>query len=113
MSSEVLQAFLITLIQVLLPVFLAMAVAWMQAAFLKAKSEINQEQYKLAVELAGKFVLAAEQSGLTGVISQAGEEKKQWAMEQLDAALQAKGIRLDLPLLSAMIEAEVFKAFRQ
>lgn len=110
--SDILQAVLITIIQVLLPIVLGMVAVWLRAAWQKAKGEISQQQYDMAVELAHQFVLAAEQNGLTGMIANVGEEKKRWALEQLDKALQARGIKLDLQMLSSMIESVVHEVFK-
>lgn len=59
-----------------------------------------------AVELA---VLAAEQSGLTGVIENEGKKKKAYAIQFAERYLREHGFEMELDVVSDMIEAQLIK----
>jgi hypothetical protein len=61
-----------------------------------------------AVETA---VLAAEQSGMKGLIQNVGTEKKRYAIELATQFLAANGVRTDSELLGGLIEAELMRLF--
>jgi len=63
-----------------------------------------------AVELA---VLAAEQSGLTGVILNEGKKKKEFAVDFAERYLKEQGIEVELDVVGDMIEAQLIKLLMQ
>jgi len=58
-------------------------------------------------------VQAAQQSGLTGLIQDVGEQKKTYAFQMANQYLGQYGIKLDPNLLSGLIESQVFTARQQ
>ena len=109
--GALIQAFLMTLIQVLLPVALSAVSAWAFAQFKRAKAQMTVEQYEFAETLVRQFVLAAEQAGLIGMIEDIGEEKKRVVIAMAEEELAKHGIKMDLKMLDAMIESIVYDAF--
>jgi len=111
-TNALLQTLLQTIIIVFVPVLGTLATIALQRLSSQIKGKVGEQNYSLAENLAYQFVLAAEQSGLSGAIKDEAAVKKEWAMSQLDGALRAKGIKLDLPVLSALIEAKVHETFK-
>lgn len=109
--GDLLQPALETILTVLLPVVLGYIVLWFQRASSKLKAEIGSEQWELLENLATQFVLAAEQSGLTGKIEQLGEVKKAMVLQLLQSAADSRGIKINVEELDAIIEAAVVDAF--
>lgn len=77
----------------------------------KVQSQIPAEQLAFAKGLIKQLVLAAEQSGLTGLIRAEGEEKRKYVIDLAEKELKARGIDMDLDVLYALLEAAVFEAF--
>jgi hypothetical protein len=111
--SGMLQMALVVVIQVLLPVLLGFLVVWLKKQTDLVKSKIPGEQLAFASELARQLVQAAEQTGLTGAISAEGSAKKEWVISQMEVELAKKGVKLDLHIISSLIENAVYEAFTQ
>jgi hypothetical protein len=63
-----------------------------------------------AVELA---VLAAEQSGLAGLIQNEGQKKKEFAVRFAERYLKEHGLKVELDVVADMIEAQLIKFLMQ
>lgn len=91
-----------------LPVLASLAVgalyAWARKTWAQFKEHSPDIAYILE-EAASMAVMAAEQAGAAGYIT----EKKEYALGIAQAFLNAKGIKIDLALLDAAIEAAVYK----
>lgn len=109
--SDLVQPLLETVLSLLLPIVLGFVAVWLKNLVAKIKAEMSESQLAFITALAGQLVLAAEQSGLTGVITNVGEEKKAMVMAALQAAADEKGIKINVELLSAIVEAAVVDAF--
>lgn len=105
--NEMLQLVFELAITILLPIFLGMAIGAVRTWWTSVKARIPQEQYEFAFVLAKQLVLAAEQSGLAGMIKNDAETKKNWVLDRMEKGLADNGIELDLHTLSDMIEAAV------
>lgn len=104
--SAILQTILLAVISAVVPSLIAYLKA--QAAY--RIESIRQSQPKLAdalAEAADFAVKAAEQSKLAGLI----KDKKNYAMIIAEDWLQAKGVKIDVHLLAAAIEAAVGENF--
>ena len=108
-----LQPLLITLIQVLVPILASLAIAWLKKQFDLTKAKIPGEQLAFAEILIRQFVMAAEQSGLTGALINEGKVKKAWVRDRVQQELSARGIKLNVNLISDMIEAIVLAEFNR
>jgi len=102
-----LQPLLITLIQVLAPILISLLIAWVKKQFDLAKARIPAEQLAFAAVLIRQLVLAAEQSGLSGALENEGKAKKEWVLGRVEQELKARGINLNVRLISDMIEGIV------
>ena len=109
--SAILNATLITIVQVLLPVFLGYGVAFLNKKIQQAKGQIDHQKLATAVALVQQFVAAAEQNGLTGALKAEGAAKKQYVIDMMKAELDHRGIHLDIETIDALIEAEVNQVF--
>ncbi|MCK4820972.1 phage holin [bacterium] len=109
--GTILQQILEMAITILLPVILGFVVVWLRGQIQVQKSKLNGEQLAMAEAFVSSFVFAAEQSGLSEQISTAGEAKKAWVLAQVQTALDAKGISIDIEIISGLIEAAVYKAW--
>ena len=109
--GAVIQTFLVIVIQMLLPVALGFAIVWMKSQWEKVKLQIGVEEYAFIEALVRQFVLAAEQAGLIGMITNAGEEKKKMVLAMAEAELEKYGIKVDLDVIDAIIESIVYEEF--
>ena len=109
--SDLVQPLLETVLSIMLPIVLGFVAVWLKGLLAKVKAEMSESQLAFITALAGQLVIAAEQSGLTGVIINVGEEKKAMVMAALQAAADERGIRINVELLSAIVEAAVVDAF--
>jgi LL-H family phage holin len=109
--STLLQVLIETIITVVLPVVLVRLVIWINTQIVATKSKISKEELLLIETLIKQFVRAAEQSGLTGQLKAAGAEKKAFVLALLHAELEERGIKLNLEVIDAMVEAAVNDAF--
>jgi len=105
--GEVLQLIIQIIITVLLPVVLTYVGVAVRAWWIKIKAQIPAEQYAFASTLVSQLVLAAEQSGLAGILSNESQAKKAWVIERAEAELAKMGIKMDLETISDLIEAAV------
>lgn len=113
MSNEQLAAisgFVTILLQIVIdsavPVFVGLVVMWglKRIKLIEANLTANEiQQFKGMVET---VVMAAEKSGLSGIIGTAGAAKKKWAIDALQAIVDAHGWKIPV----AQIEAEIEQA---
>jgi LL-H family phage holin len=68
------------------------------------KSHTTVKQLQTLTDIASIFVRAAEQTGLAGD----GQAKKAWALDQIDQALAAKGLKFSAETIDATVEAAVY-----
>ena len=109
--SDLLQPILEMILQIVLPVALSALALLIKQWIAKAKAEIEEANLGWLLTLASQFVVAAEQAGVTGMIEDLGEEKKALVIELLQKAADERGIKVDVDVLSAIIEAAVVDAF--
>ncbi len=109
--ADLLQPFLVTVLEILLPIVLGALAIWINSLIAKAKAEIAARNLEWLLVLAGQFVTAAEQAGIIGELEDIGKAKKQMVVEMLQAAADERGIKIDAAVLSAIIEAAVVDAF--
>jgi hypothetical protein len=109
----VLQKILMIIIEMCLPIALAQLVAWLNARSAEARAMAHKHNLDTAMGLVYQFVLAAEQCGITGAILNEGAEKKKFVLNLVETELAARGIKIDLDTLDAMIEGAVHEAFNK
>ena len=90
------------ILRIFLPVLVALILRWAMDLYLKIRAEkpVLADALDYAASIA---VRAAEQIGGTG------EEKKSYAVEAMTQYLAEKGLNINLELISAAIESEVYK----
>lgn len=109
--SDLVQPLLETVLSVMLPIVLGFVAVWLKGLLAKVRAEMSESQLAFVTALAGQLVVAAEQSGLTGAITNVGAEKKAMVMAALQAVADERGIRISVEILSAIVEAAVVDAF--
>ena len=112
-SDAILQAAMVTVAQVLLPILMGGLVILIKALWGWIKSKMSAQQLEIATTLINQLVLAAEQNSLTGMLAAEGQAKKKYVIDTAEAPLAAKGIHLDLDVLDALIESSVYEAFNK
>ena len=100
--NKVLQIVLETALPILVSALAAWAIGKAREVFKKLKDK-NPELYEILKAVSAEAVKAAEQ--VYG--SQKGQEKKAYALKIAEKYREAKGIQLDLEIISAYIEAAV------
>lgn len=108
--NMILQNAILIVMGIVLPVVATYAVNWFIAQGKAIKAKMSDTQYSTAKSIIKTLVFAAEQSGLSGALSQIGAEKKAWVINQAEIALSAKGIELDLGEISDLIEGILYEA---
>lgn len=97
-----------------IPILIPLAIAWIGKLCVEVWEKIKSRKPELAllIEEAARFsVLAAEQVGLSGALSEFANSKLEYAIQVAEKYLATRGIKhIDLDLLRAAIEAEVKKA---
>ena len=88
-------------------VLTAAVVPWIIARLKSAQSVVGERTWMAILEASTIAVQAAEQSGLAGLIVNAGQEKKRYAIEAMQNLLTARGIHLDVGAIESAIEAAV------
>jgi len=108
MDSEFWSMFFQQFLMVMLPV-LATAAAGALVALVKKWWAEAKAMYPTEMEqlewAAGVAVKAAEQAGAAGLI----DEKKAYAMQVVEEWLSSKGLKLDVVLIEAAVEAAVLE----
>lgn len=111
--DDVLSSFLTQLLLGLISVFVPVFTAWLGVKIKAAVADIkrrNGEDFEWALDSAVSVaVLAAEQAHLAGYI----QDKKTYALGVVEKMLAERGVKIDLDVISAAIEAEVMKAFNK
>ena len=109
--------FLTQLLQVVLSavatILTAVIVPWVIAKIKSLQSQVGAETFFAIQQTASIAVAAAEQSGLAGLITNIGAEKKAYAISAMQKLLEAQGIRVDVGRIESAIEAAVLDQIRQ
>lgn len=111
--GEIIQAVLMTLIQVLLPFLIVGLLVLIRTLWQKYKAQLSVEQLTFITKLIENFVKAAEQQGLTGIISREGAAKKRWVIDRAEETLLAKGLKIDLDEISDLIESIYYDTIKR
>ena len=106
--NEFWSALLQNLLMAFAPVIASLVAAWLiaQIKLIWAKAKAARPDVIDTLEWAARTaVAAAEQAGAAQLI----DDKKEYAMAVADAWLRAKGLDLDLDMISAAVEAAVWQ----
>ncbi len=107
-QPDFLSQFLQNLLLALLPILAASAATWLLAKARQVWAQFKATKPDLATELesiARTVVMAAEQAGASQLI----KNKKDYAIQMAQNYLALKGLKIDLPLIDAAIEAAVYE----
>lgn len=86
--------------------YFAGRVAWL-------KHSLTTEQYTQFQDIVEMVVGAAEQSGLAHLIENTGEAKKEYALNALQAIVNARGLNIPVAQIEAEIEAAIHLGLQQ
>jgi hypothetical protein len=107
MNVELVSGVLQAVLMAVLPALAVALLRWLLTIGRRESQKLDQQTMATLRWLAGMAVKAAEQSKLAGLI----EDKKQYALDFLEAWFKRRGIALDLDTLSLAIEAAVIEQF--
>ena len=105
--AEAISPALQTLLQGLAAVIAAQIVAYVRKAYEDKVQSLNENQRYFLGLIVSSAVRAAEQ------VYSDGAEKRQYAFQVVEAALKRAGITLDVDVIYAEIEAQVFSNFHE
>jgi len=113
-TTQFWQAILITLIQVLVPILMGIALAWLRPRLkmldAKIAAEMGQAQWEFTKSLVAQFVAAAEQQGLVDQALATGKQKKEWVIARLQSYSSVNGVTIDWAAVSEALEGAVWSA---
>lgn len=113
MWLEFISAFLQKFLEVVLPVLATalagLAIAWITKLINDVKARLTEDQEWIINQAIDAAVLAAEQIDLKGTVI----NKKDYALQVAMQWLSLKGIKINLNILDARIEAAVFDQFNR
>lgn len=101
--GEVFQGILMTAVQLLVPVLIGYVIVYINAAKKRLEVSMGAENFQMAQMIASTLVNAAEQT----FPKEQREEKLNWVIERMEAALLERGIVMDLDAIVDLIEASV------
>jgi hypothetical protein len=107
--SELAQSVLLAIAPIIASALAAWLIGMARAAWAKAKQTVGDEWAWALDEGAKIAVRAAEQLKLAEII----EDKKDYAVATLQAYLDERGLKVDLAVLEAAIEAAVLSEFNR
>jgi len=100
-----------TLLVIAIPIVIAFLFQWARQKNTELRSRLTAQQQQF-IETAVNFaVRAAEQSGLKQQVAGGGQGKKAFALKAAQDYLGQLGVKVDVSLLSSLVEAEVHKQF--
>ena len=111
--NEILEMVLKLIISVALPVLLKLLFDWIKVQKGKLEQSLDAETRYIVQEAVRIAVLAAEQSGLAGLIGKEYKGKKEYAIALAENWLLEYGVTIDLNVLAGMIEAAVMEEFNR
>lgn len=94
------------LIKGVLLLLVLQAIAWVKAKSVAVKSSMTTDQQWWVETLAGTAVRAAQQ------IYTDNADKREYAFDYVERELSKAGIEMDVDSIYALIEAEVFRQFK-
>jgi hypothetical protein len=98
------------LLIIALPIVIAAAFQWFRKMSAELKQKLTQEQLSIIDAGVQIAVRAAEQAGFAGILK-SGSEKKNYAINAVQAYLDRAGVSVDAKEIATLIEAEVNKNF--
>ena len=104
--SQLAQGVLLAFVPVLVTLITSFVVAKVKGAWSQFKDE-QAGWAGIIEELAAIVVKSAEQANIAGLI----DDKKSYAVQTLQLWLDEKGIKIDIAVIEAAIEAAVFDEF--
>ena len=113
MAIDFLNAFLTPFLEAVLPVLAAalaaLVIAWIRKVIAEIKQKLDDRALWLLQEATTIAVQAAEQMNLSGQIA----DKKKYAMDLAEKWLASHGVKIDISVIEAAIEAAVLTEFNK
>ena len=104
--NEVISLFLQSFLEAVIPLVVGLVAAWLLPKVIKVWKDLkagNPEEVYLIEQIAAMAVHAAEQEAIAGFIV----DRKEYAITVAEQWLAKYGIKLDISVLAAIIEAAV------
>jgi len=111
--GKILQFALEQIIMLVLVPLLGLGVGLLIEKVKEVRASKNGKDFDQAVKIISELVHAAEMAGIKGMIEAEGRAKKELVLNLAQDELSRRNIKMDVHVVSALIEAEVYKAFEQ
>jgi Bacteriophage holin of superfamily 6 (Holin_LLH) len=99
------------LLIIAIPVVVAFLVQWLRQKGAEVRAHLTAQQQQFIDTGINFAVRAAEQAGLSNQVTGGGQAKKAYAVKAAQDYLDRLGIKLDVNMLTTLLEAEVNKQF--
>jgi hypothetical protein len=99
------------LLIIAIPVVIAFMFQWLRQKGAEVRAHLTAQQQQFIDTAISFAVRAAEQAGLSNQLAGGGQAKKAYAVKAAQDYLDRLGIKLDVNLLTTLLEAEVNKQF--
>jgi hypothetical protein len=99
------------LLVIALPIVVYFLFQWLRQRSAEIRSRLSAQQQHFIDSAINIAVRAAEQAGLAQQLAGGGQAKKAYAVKAAQDYLNRIGVKLDVPMLATLIEAEVHKQF--
>jgi hypothetical protein len=99
------------LLVIAIPVVIAVLLQWLRQKGAELRAHLTAQQQQFIDTATSLAVRAAEQAGLSNQLAGGGQAKKAYAVKAAQDYLGRLGIKLDVTMLTTLLEAEVNKQF--
>jgi hypothetical protein len=99
------------LLIIAIPVVIAFLYQWLRQKGAELRAHLTAQQQQFIDAAISFAVRAAEQAGLSNQLAGGGQAKKAYAIKAAQDYLDRLGIKLDVNMLTTLVEAEVNKQF--
>ena len=99
------------LLIIAIPVVIVFLFQWLRQKEAEVRAHLTAQQQQFIDRAINLAVRAAEQAGLSNQLAGGGQAKKAYAVKAVQDYLDRLGIKLDVNMLTTLVEAEVNKQF--
>lgn len=100
------------IIAAVIPAVVTVAYRFVSVKIKEIEASMSVDQLAQFRALTGMVTMAANQAGIAGLVKDKGTEKKQWAVDALQAIVDAHGWKIPVEQISAEIEAAVAQGWQ-
>jgi len=113
LASHFLQLLFEAVVTATAPILIGIAFKYVQTYSESVWSSMSADKRYIIRNVITTVVKAAEQTGLADELVSSGEAKKEYAISAAEKMLKVYGLDIDLHVIDTMIEAEVWRQFKE